>query len=207
MALKPIVTLSGHGIPIDRSDVDTDMIIPAHWMKNIFKFGYQDGLFEVWRRDPDFVLNDPRYQRNTIVVSGSNFGCGSSREHAPWALRDYGITAVIAPSFADIFRNNLPNVGLVPVQMEDAAAVRRILDATLSEPDTQIEIDLANRTVSCPAANVVSQPFFIDPGARHRLIHGLDEIDLTLELDSTITAHERQRPPWMTPVRMSSSNC
>lgn len=200
MALTPIKSVSGGPIPIDRSDVDTDMIIPAHWMKNIFKFGYQDALFEVWRRDTEFVLNDPRYRDNTIVVSGPNFGCGSSREHAPWALRDYGVAAVIAPSFADIFRNNLPNAGLVPVQLINPAAARSILDVSLADPDTEIIVDVDTCTVSCGAADVESEPFFLDPGARHRLLNGLDEIDLTLGLDVAITEHESRRPAWMRPV-------
>src|SRR5262245_20367802 len=112
--MDPVTRITGTAVPLDRSDVDTDQIIPAVWMKKIERTGFEDGLFQKWRRDPQFVLNQPERQDATILVSGPNFGCGSSREHAPWALRDYGFKVVITPGFADIFRNNLPNVGLDP---------------------------------------------------------------------------------------------
>ncbi|MFG2879517.1 3-isopropylmalate dehydratase small subunit [Streptomyces sp. NPDC048337] len=189
-------TIRGRAVPLDASDVDTDQIIPAVWMKRVERTGFEGGLFQKWRRDPEFVLNRPEREGATILVSGPNFGCGSSREHAPWALRDYGFTAVIAPSFADIFRNNLPNVGLVPVTL-DADATRKIMDAVTADATAQVTIDLPTTTVTCEAAGVVAEPFFLDEGARYRLINGLDLIDLAAQDEDSISRHEAARPFWM----------
>ncbi|QKG24468.1 3-isopropylmalate dehydratase small subunit [Actinomadura verrucosospora] len=192
--MDPVTRVTGRAVPLDRSDVDTDQIIPARWMKRVERTGYADGLFEKWRRDQDFVLNDPAYAGASILVSGPNFGCGSSREHAPWALRDYGFRAVVAPSFADIFRGNLPNSGLVPVQAAPDV-VSALLAAVTADPATEITVDVAGRLVRCAA--IGEAPFVLDESAHHRLVHGLDEIDLTLARSDAIAAHERTRPPWM----------
>ncbi|MEU6744887.1 3-isopropylmalate dehydratase small subunit [Spirillospora sp. NPDC046719] len=192
--MEPVTRVAGRAVPLDRSDVDTDQIIPARWMKRVERTGYAAGLFEKWRRDPAFVLNDPAYRGAPILVSGPNFGCGSSREHAPWALRDHGFRAIIAPSFADIFRGNLPNSGLVPVQAAPAV-VAALLAAVTADSATEIVVDVAGRTVRCDG--VCDAPFELDASAHHRLVHGLDEIDLTLARDEAVTAYERTRPPWM----------
>lgn len=194
--MEPVTVVTGRAVPLDRGDVDTDQIIPARWMKRVERTGYADGLFEKWRRDPDFVLNRPEYRGGTILVGGPNFGCGSSREHAPWALRDYGFRAVVAPGFADIFRGNLPNSGLVPVQVAPEIAAALIAAAT-ADPATEIVIDVVERSIGCPAAGVHDSPFRLDDSAHHRLVNGLDEIDLTLGRNEAITAYERTRSPWL----------
>ncbi len=194
--MDKIEVLTGTAVPIDASDVDTDQIIPAVWMKRIERTGYEDGLFQKWRRDPGFILNKPERRGATIIVSGPNFGCGSSREHAPWALRDYGFKAVIAPSFGDIFRNNLPNVGLVPVALPEDPC-RRILDAVAADSTAQVTVDLLNRTVTCEAAGVVASEFHLEDNARYRLTHGKDLIDLALDQIEQIRQHESRRPWWM----------
>jgi len=191
-----IKSLTGTAVPIDASDVDTDQIIPAVWMKRIERTGFEDGLFQKWRRDPNFVLNQPERQGATVLVAGPNFGCGSSREHAPWALRDYGFKAVIASSFGDIFRNNLPNIGLLPVIIGEGVC-QKIMQAVTLDATAQVTIDLVTRTVTCHAAEVVGFDFEIEDEARYRLLDGKDLIDLTLEFDEQIAKHEKQRPSWM----------
>lgn len=194
--MEPVTVVTGRAVPLDRGDVDTDQIIPARWMKRVERTGYADGLFEKWRRDPDFVLNRPEYRGGTILISGPNFGCGSSREHAPWALRDYGFRAIVGPGFADIFRGNLPNSGLVPVQVAPEIAAA-LLAAATADPATEIVIDVVERSIDCPAAGVRDSPFHLDDSAHHRLVNGLDEIDLTLGRNEAITAYERTRSPWL----------
>jgi 3-isopropylmalate/(R)-2-methylmalate dehydratase small subunit len=194
--MDKIEVVVGTAVPLDRSDVDTDQIIPAVWMKRIERTGFEDGLFQKWRKDPDFVLNQPERKRATILMSGPNFGCGSSREHAPWALRDYGFKAVIAPSFADIFRNNLPNVGLVPVILKEDLC-RRIMRAVTDDPSARVVVDVIHRTVSCDAAGIAAAPFSIDDSAAYRLTQGKDLIDLALDHEEAIKRHEDHRPSWM----------
>lgn len=194
--MQRVTTITGAAVPIDRADIDTDQIIPAVWMKKTESTGYQDGLFEKWRADPGFVLNQPERAGAVILIGGANFGCGSSREHAVWALRDYGFRAVIAPSFADIHRNNLPNCGLVPVRTE-AKVARLLMDASVADPAVQITIDVERGMVSCAAAGVAEEPFDLDESAQYRLVNGLDQIDLTLALDQEITRYESRRPDWM----------
>ncbi|SCE78571.1 3-isopropylmalate dehydratase small subunit [Micromonospora mirobrigensis] len=194
--MDKIDSITGTAVPIDASDVDTDQIIPAVWMKRVERTGFQDGLFAKWRRDPGFVLNQPERRGATILVAGPNFGCGSSREHAPWALRDYGFKAIIAPSFADIFRNNLPNIGLVPVTLDEASC-RKVMAAVTADAATPVTVDLVARTVTCTAAGVVDVPFVIEENARYRLINGKDLIDLALDFDEQIRRHEERRPFWM----------
>ncbi|MFF8959976.1 3-isopropylmalate dehydratase small subunit [Streptomyces sp. NPDC014894] len=202
--MKPLTALTGRGVPLPESDVDTDQIIPAAWLKKTTRTGYGEGLFSHWRQDPAFVLNRPERRGAAILVTGPNFGCGSSREHAAWALRDYGFTAVVAPSFGDIFRNNLPNAGLVPVQVtEDVAAA--LLRAAEDDADAEITVDVVGRTVGCAAAGVAAAPFQLDGSARHRLVNGLELLDLALRLDADISAYEKGRAPWL-PVGRAGVN-
>ncbi|MGZ4136102.1 MAG: 3-isopropylmalate dehydratase small subunit [Actinomycetota bacterium] len=184
---------TGRALPLDRSDVDTDQIIPAQHLKRIERTGFGPFLFESWRNDPDFVLNDPRFEGATILLAGANFGIGSSREHAVWALEDYGFRAVISPRFADIFRNNCTKVGLLPVELP-AESVRALMDAVLDDPATEITVDLEALRVSAPS---VDESFEIDPFTRHRLLEGLDDIGLTLRLEDEITRYESTRAPWL----------
>jgi 3-isopropylmalate/(R)-2-methylmalate dehydratase small subunit len=184
---------TGRAVPLERSDVDTDQIIPAQHLKRIERTGFGPFLFESWRTDPTFVLNDPRFAGATILLAGANFGIGSSREHAVWALEDYGFRAVISPRFADIFRNNCTKVGLLPVELP-AESVRALMDAVLDDPTTEITVDLEALRVSAPS---VDESFDIDPFTRHRLLEGLDDIALTLRLEDEITRYESKRPPWL----------
>jgi 3-isopropylmalate/(R)-2-methylmalate dehydratase small subunit len=184
---------TGRALPLERTDVDTDQIIPAQRLKRIERTGFGPFLFESWRKDPDFVLNDPRFEGATILLAGANFGIGSSREHAVWALEDYGFRAVISPRFADIFRNNCTKVGLLPVELP-AESVRALMDAVLDDPATEITVDLEARRVSAPS---VEESFEIDPFTRQRLLEGLDDIGLTLRLEDEITRYESTRAPWL----------
>jgi 3-isopropylmalate/(R)-2-methylmalate dehydratase small subunit len=184
-------THTGRAMPLDRRDVDTDQIIPAEYLKRIERTGFGPFLFHEWRKDPDFVLNDPRYAGATILLAGPNFGSGSSREHAVWALEDHGFKVVVSPRFADIFRNNCTKVGLLPVELP-AEAVRALMDAVIDEPATQITVDLEAMRIAAPS---VSESFEIDPFTRHRLLEGLDDIALTLRFDKDITRYESTRAP------------
>jgi 3-isopropylmalate/(R)-2-methylmalate dehydratase small subunit len=191
--MEPYTRVTGIVAPLDRADVDTDQIIPAVHLKRIERTGFGDFLFARWRYltdgspDPGFVLNDPRYEGASILVTGPNFGSGSSREHAPWALHDAGFRTIIAPSFADIFRNNCYQNGMLPVQLPDAA-VRRILDAAAGRPGYTLTVDLERCTVE--GDDGLTATFELDPFRRHCLLHGLDDIGLTLQHESAITAYE-----------------
>ena len=191
--MEPISVIEGTAVPLDRSDVDTDQIIPARYLKRIERTGFGPFLFDEWRKDPDFVLNDPRYEGATILIAGANFGSGSSREHAPWALEDYGFRAVIAPSFADIFRNNSFKIGLLPVELR-AESVRALMDAVLDDAATRIEVDLPDRVVRAPG---LDETFDIDEFTHWRLTEGLDDIGLSLRNEEKITAFEATRPGWL----------
>jgi 3-isopropylmalate/(R)-2-methylmalate dehydratase small subunit len=191
--MKPIRVIDGTALPVDRSDVDTDQIIPAEYLKRIERTGFGPFLFAEWRKDPGFVLNDPRYAGASILLAGANFGCGSSREHAPWAIEDAGFRAVIAPSFGDIFRNNCTKIGLLPVELP-AESVRALMDAALDDPATQIVVDLDATTVSAPGLDEV---FEIDDFTRWRLLEGLDDVGLTLRNEEKITAFEATRAAWL----------
>jgi 3-isopropylmalate/(R)-2-methylmalate dehydratase small subunit len=191
--MEPIATIEGTAVPLDRSDVDTDQIIPAQYLKRIERSGFGPFLFDEWRKDPAFVLNDPRYEGASILIAGANFGSGSSREHAPWALEDYGFRAVIAPSFADIFRNNCYKIGLLPVELR-AESVRALMDAVLDDAATRIEIDLPNRSVRAPE---LDETFDIDEFTHWRLVEGLDDIGLSLRNEAAISAFEASRPRWL----------
>jgi 3-isopropylmalate/(R)-2-methylmalate dehydratase small subunit len=191
--VEPVAVIEGTAVPLDRSDVDTDQIIPAQYLKRIERTGFGPFLFDEWRKDPSFVLNDPRYEGASILIAGSNFGGGSSREHAPWALEDYGFRAVIAPSFADIFRNNCFKIGLLPVELR-AESVRALMDAVLDDPTTRIVVDLPGRAVRAPC---LDETFDIDEFTHWRLIEGLDDIGLSLRNEEKISAFEASRPSWL----------
>jgi 3-isopropylmalate/(R)-2-methylmalate dehydratase small subunit len=193
VTVEPIAVIEGTAVPLDRSDVDTDQIIPAQYLKRIERSGFGPFLFDEWRKDPDFVLNDPAYEGATILIAGANFGSGSSREHAPWALEDYGFRAVIAPSFADIFRNNCFKVGLLPVELR-AESVRALMDAVLDDPTTRIVVDLPERAVRAPG---LDETFDIDEFTHWRLLEGLDDIGLSLRNEEKISAFEATRPDWL----------
>jgi 3-isopropylmalate/(R)-2-methylmalate dehydratase small subunit len=188
--MDKFTTHTGTVMPLRRSDVDTDQIIPAVYLKRITRTGFEDGLFSAWRDDPAFVLNDPAHSGASILVAGPNFGTGSSRQHAVWALRDWGFKAVVAPRFGDIFRMNALKEGLLPVQL-DLAAVETLWAMAEAEPDKQITVDLAAREVRVDQA---VWTFPIDDFSRWRLLEGLDDIGLTLRHEEAISAYELQRP-------------
>ncbi|HLB39237.1 MAG TPA: 3-isopropylmalate dehydratase small subunit [Actinomycetota bacterium] len=191
--MEPITRIEGTAVPLDRADVDTDQIIPAQYLKRIERTGFGPFLFDEWRKDPDFVLNDPRYAGASILLAGPNFGCGSSREHAPWAIEDAGFRAVISSSFADIFRNNCLKIGLLPVTLPEEA-VRYLMEAVAADPTTVVTVDLDRRLVEAPE---VSEPFDIDDFTRWRLMEGLDDIGLTLRHIEEIGSFEAVRPGWL----------
>ncbi len=197
--MRPFRREEGVLIPLDRADVDTDQIIPKQFLKRIERTGYGEFLFNDWRNDatgrtnPDFVFNQPAYADGTVLVAGRNFGCGSSREHAVWALADHGIRAVISELFADIFRTNALGSGLLPVTLPEHE-VRALLDLAAEQPGIPVTVDLEAQTVTCGDLRF---PFSIDSFERRRLLEGLDDIGLTLEHESEITAFEERRPAWM----------
>ena len=198
--MQPFSKHTGKVVPLDRIDVDTDQIIPKQFLKSIRRTGFEDALFFDWRYrpdgtpNPDFILNKPEYQGASILVSGRNFGSGSSREHAPWALQQYGFQAVIAPSFADIFRNNCYQNGLLPVALPEPI-VRQIMDRALREPGYRLTVDLENQTVSDDRDTLAQ--FDVDPFVKHRLLNGLDDIGMTLQHVSSIADFERRRPDFL----------
>ncbi|MDQ2914229.1 MAG: 3-isopropylmalate dehydratase small subunit [Chloroflexota bacterium] len=190
--MEPVRRVVGRALPLARADVDTDQIIPSHWLKRLERTGYGPGLFEAWRKDPGFVLNDPRFRGATVLLAGANFGGGSSREHAVWALLDAGFRAVIAPRIADIFRNNALRNGLVPVEI-DADTVTKLVDSVRRDPAMTIEIDVKRATVQAPG---IRASFPLDEFSRTRLLEGLDDIALTLRHERDIAAYETKRPTW-----------
>jgi 3-isopropylmalate/(R)-2-methylmalate dehydratase small subunit len=193
--MEPVRVIEGTAVPLDRSDVDTDQIIPSDWLKRVERTGFGRGLFSEWRDDPGFVLNRQEYQGATILAAGPNFGTGSSREHAVWALQDYGFKAVVSSRFADIFRTNCTKVGLLPVQVEPDVA-RALLDALAENPDLQLLIDVERRTLRT-ADGRIDAPFELDDFTQMRLLEGLDDIGLTLRHEDEIEAHEARRPAWL----------
>ncbi|MEH1128657.1 3-isopropylmalate dehydratase small subunit [Micromonospora sp. CPCC 206061] len=188
---------TGTAIPLRRSNVDTDQIIPAVYLKRVTRTGFADGLFSAWREDPAFVFNNPAFAGASILVAGTEFGTGSSREHAVWALRDYGFRAVIAPRFGDIFRGNALKEGLLPVELE-LKAVEALWDLVESDPTAQVTVDLTAREVRAelPASTAVWS-FPLDDFSRWRLLEGLDDIGLTLRNEDAITAYEERRLPFL----------
>ena len=193
--MKAVQVITGTGVPLKRSDVDTDQIIPAIWLKQVERTGFERGLFSAWRDQQDFVLNDERYAGASILVAGPAFGVGSSREHAVWAIQQYGFDAVIAPSFSDIFRNNCTKNGLVPVVVPEVV-VEAIWAAIEHDPQTSIVVDMEQRKVEAPAANI-DEPFPMDDATQHRFLNGLDDIALTMTHVDEITSFETTRPAWM----------
>jgi 3-isopropylmalate/(R)-2-methylmalate dehydratase small subunit len=193
--MEPVRVVEGTAVPLNRSDCDTDQIIPSDWLKRVERTGFGRGLFSEWRDDPAFVLNKPEYQGASILVAGPNFGTGSSREHAVWALQDYGFDAVVSSRFADIFRTNCTKVGLLPVQV-DAETGRALLDAVTADPDLQIEIDVEARRLRT-ADGAIDVPFELDDFTQWRLLEGLDDIGLTMRHADEISAHETRRQPWL----------
>ena len=189
--MERFTTHTGRMLPLRRTSVDTDQIIPSDYLKRVTRSGFADGLFSAWREDPDFVLNRSEYAGATVLVAGQDFGVGSSREHAVWALQDFGFRAVISPRFADIFRTNAAKCGLVTVDV-DESVVAALWQSCEADPATAITVDLVNRRLSAPAAGV-DQPIQLDDYLRWRLIEGLDDIDLTLRHDESIRAYEETR--------------
>ena len=193
--MRQVHVVTGRAVPLDRSDVDTDQIIPSDWLKRVERTGFGLGLFSEWRDDRDFVLNRPEHTGATILLAGPNFGTGSSREHAVWALMDYGFDAVVSPRFGDIFRTNCTKQGLLPVQVEPALA-RALMDAVSSDPSLELTIDVERGTVEAPAAGL-SGTFPLDEFTRERLLNGWDDIGLTLRHEDAISRYERERSQWM----------
>ncbi len=193
--MEPVSIITGTAVPLDRSDVDTDQIIPSDWLKRVERTGFGKGLFSEWRDDPEFVLNLPQFGGASILVAGTNFGTGSSREHAVWAIMDFGFKAVVSSRFADIFRNNSTKNGLVPVQVPDDVA-DALLAAVEADPTLEITVDVNLRTVSAPAVGI-SSSFELDDATRERFLLGLDDIGLTLEHADAIDTFEATRPAWM----------
>ncbi|UNO39743.1 3-isopropylmalate dehydratase small subunit [Streptomyces sp. MST-110588] len=188
--MEAFTTHTGRAVPLRRSNVDTDQIIPAHWLKKVTRDGFEDGLFEAWRKDPAFVLNQPRHRGATVLVAGPDFGTGSSREHAVWALQNYGFKAVISSRFADIFRGNSLKNGLLTVVLPQET-VERLQDLAEEDPTAEVTVDLVGRQVRAPG---VTAGFELDENARWRLLEGLDDISLTLREEAAISAYEARRP-------------
>jgi 3-isopropylmalate/(R)-2-methylmalate dehydratase small subunit len=193
--MKEVRVLNGTALPLNRSDVDTDQIIPAEWLKRVERTGFGAGLFATWRDDRNFVLNDERFVGASVMVAGNNFGTGSSREHAVWAIMDYGFNAVIAPRFSDIFSNNCTKNGLVPVVLPEAV-VTRLLAAIQADPTLDVTVDVEKLQVEVPALGI-TEKFPMDPSVQHRFLNGLDDVGITLTHADAITAFEKSRPAWM----------
>jgi 3-isopropylmalate/(R)-2-methylmalate dehydratase small subunit len=193
--MKAVRIVSGTGVPLKRSDVDTDQIIPAEWLKRVERTGFEKGLFATWRDDRSFVLNQEQYQGASILVAGPAFGVGSSREHAVWAIQQGGFDAVIAPSFSDIFRNNCTKNGLVPVVLPERV-VEQIWAAIEADPTTEIVVDVERLTVEVPKAGITAT-FPIDAPTQHRFLEGLDDVGITLTHADEISDYETKRPAWL----------
>ena len=196
--MEPVHVVTGRAVPLDRADVDTDQIIPSDWLKRIERTGFGAGLSSEWRDDRDFVLNRQEHAGATILVAGPNFGIGSSREHAGWALVDYGFAAVVSPRFGDIFKSNSTRSGLVPAEV-GAEDGRMLLDAISGDPSLEVTVDVERRVVEVPGAGI-TVPFALDDTARDRLLRGLDDIGMTLEHAREIDLFESSRPAWMPAV-------
>lgn len=193
--MEPVKRINGRAAPLERSDVDTDQIIPAVYLKRVERTGFGEGLFAAWREsDPTFVLNRPEFEGTSVLVAGPNFGTGSSREHAVWALMDYGFKAVVSPKFGDIFKNNATKSGLVPVTVP-ADFGAELLEAAAEHPFLEVVVDIESRTISAPAVGLTTS-FPMDDFIRHRLMEGLDDIGLTLSHDDDISRFETTRPAW-----------
>jgi 3-isopropylmalate/(R)-2-methylmalate dehydratase small subunit len=194
--MEKFSTHTGVAVPLKRSNVDTDQIIPAVYLKRVTRSGFEDGLFAAWRNDPTFVLNDPAYAEGSVLVAGPDFGTGSSREHAVWALQNYGFKVVISSRFADIFRGNSGKAGLLTAQV-DEKVVQRLWDLIEANPGTSVTVDLESRTIRAgEGEEAIVDSFDIDDYTRWRLLEGLDDIGITLAHESDITRFETGRPTW-----------
>jgi 3-isopropylmalate/(R)-2-methylmalate dehydratase small subunit len=193
--MKSVRVISGTAVPLKRSDVDTDQIIPAEWLKRVERTGFEKGLFATWRDDRSFVLNDEQYAGASILVAGPSFGVGSSREHAVWALQQYGFNAVIAPSFSDIFSNNCSKNGLVPVAISNES-VTKIWAAIDADPTVEITVDVERLQVEVPSIGFV-ESFPMPPQTQHRFLNGLDDVGITLTHAGEIDSFELHRPAWL----------
>ncbi len=189
--MEPVRVIAGTAAPLARSDVDTDQIIPSDWLKRVERTGFGAGLFADWRRDPDFVLNRPEHDGAVVLVAGPNFGTGSSREHAVWALQDHGFKAVVSPRFADIFRQNCTKAGLLPVEVDPAVGAS-LLQAVAADPTLEITIDVQSRSLRAPGAGIDAS-FPLDDFTQWRFLEGLDDIGLTLRHEDEIVAFEARR--------------
>jgi 3-isopropylmalate/(R)-2-methylmalate dehydratase small subunit len=196
--MDAVKVITGRGVPLVRSDVDTDQIIPSDWLKRVERTGFGEGLFSEWRENSDFVLNQGRYDGAKILVAGPNFGTGSSREHAVWALMDYGFQAVLSTRFADIFRNNAGKMGLIVAAIPEDA-VHRLWEAIEEEPQLEIVVDVEHKRVAAPTIGL-DVAFELDDFTQYRLLNGLDDIGLTLTHDGEIDGYESRRPGWMPAV-------
>ncbi len=194
--MDPVKRVSGKALPLGYSDVDTDQIVPSDALKRIERTGFGQFLFSEWREDPDFVMNKAEHEGAVILLAGENFGSGSSREHAPWALQDYGFGAIIAPSFADIFKNNCAKIGLLAVELLKET-IQKLLDAVREDPQTVLTVELTERIVSGPN---VYETFEMDDFTRQRLMEGLDDISLTLTHEEDLEAFEKSRPSYLPKV-------
>jgi 3-isopropylmalate/(R)-2-methylmalate dehydratase small subunit len=197
--MQPVRIVQGTAVPLDRSDVDTDQIIPSDWLKRVERTGFEKGLFSEWRDDPAFVLNKQEHAGARILVAGPNFGTGSSREHAVWAIQQYGFEAVVSPRFGDIFANNATKNGLVTVVVDPALGTR-LLREIEADPSLELVIDVDRRVLEVPALDIV-EPFAIDDSVRHRFLEGLDDIGLTMRHDADIASFETARPGWLPTAR------
>jgi len=191
--MEPVKQVEGKALPLGWDDVDTDQIVPSDALKRIERTGFGQFLFSSWREDPEFVMNKPEHEDAVVLLAGQNFGSGSSREHAPWAIQDYGFGAVIAPSFADIFKNNCAKIGVLTVELPEET-VKKLLEAVRKDPEAEITVDLEERTVTGPG---VEEGFEIDDFTRHRLLNGLDDIGLTLTHENELEEFERSRPEYL----------
>ncbi|MDH4117669.1 MAG: 3-isopropylmalate dehydratase small subunit [Acidimicrobiia bacterium] len=191
--MKPVTIIAGTLAPLPRANVDTDQIMPKQWLKRVERTGYGQYLFNDWRNDEDdFVLERPEYRDAKILVTGPNFGSGSSREHAPWGLQDWGFEAIVAPSFADIFKNNCTKIGLLPVELNEKE-VQWLMELAEADPHAEVTIDVAEQLVRFGAE--FEARFELDDFTKHRLLNGLDDIGLTLQHEAVITDFEAERPP------------
>jgi 3-isopropylmalate/(R)-2-methylmalate dehydratase small subunit len=194
--MERFTTHTGVGVPLRRSNVDTDQIIPAVYLKRVTRDGFEDGLFAAWRGNESFVLNRPEYAAGTVLVAGPDFGTGSSREHAVWALQNYGFKVVISPRFGDIFRGNSGKSGLLTAKVDDKV-VQRLWDHLEDKPGATVTVDLESRTVKAgDGPDAIEDSFDIDDYTRWRLLQGLDDVDITLSHDDDISAYESTRPSW-----------
>ena len=194
--MEPVQRVSGTALPLGWDDVDTDQIVPSDALKRIERTGFGQFLFAQWREDPEFVMNRSEHEGAVVLLAGKNFGSGSSREHAPWAIQDYGFGAVIAPSFADIFKNNCAKIGLLAVEILEES-VQELLDIVREDPEARVSVDLEGRVVKGPG---FEEPFAFDNFARYRLLNGLDDIGLTLTHEDELEAFETSRPGYLPKV-------